>query len=65
MMTRCGEFTVTNLLFQAACHAGHAILAHRGEWITNEKQLMTNAGLRDVDHILAHLGAESDGYCRP
>lgn len=49
------------LLSEAACHAGHAILAHRGEWIINEKQLLTNAGLRDVDHILAHLGAESDG----
>jgi len=48
------------LLSEAACHAGHAILAHRGEWITNEKQLLTNAGLRDVDHVLAHLGAEPD-----
>lgn len=46
------------LLSEAACHAGHAILAHRGEWITNEKQLLTNAGLRDVDHILAHVGIE-------
>jgi predicted nucleotidyltransferase len=48
------------LLSEAACHTGHAILAHRGEWITNEKQLLTNAGLRDVDHIIAHLGTEPD-----
>lgn len=46
------------LLSEAACHAGHAILAHRGEWITNEKQLLTNAGLRGVDRIVAHLGTE-------
>lgn len=52
------------LLSEAACHTGHAILAHRGEWITNEKQLLTNAGLRDVDYVLAHLGAEPDELLR-
>jgi len=49
------------LLSEAACHTGHAILAHRGEWITNEKQLLTRAGLRDIDRILAHLGTEPPG----
>jgi predicted nucleotidyltransferase len=46
------------LLSEAACHAGHAILAHRGQWITNEKQLLTRAGLRSVDEIVARLGSD-------
>jgi predicted nucleotidyltransferase len=46
------------LLSEATCHAGHAILAHRGEWITNEKQLLSNAGLRSIDKILAQLGTQ-------
>lgn len=52
------------LLSEAACHTGHAILAHRGEWITNEKRLLTNAGLRDVDRIVARLGTEPAGLLR-
>jgi len=46
------------LLSEAACQAAHAILAHRGEWITNEKQLLTRAGLRGVDTVLAHMGVD-------
>jgi hypothetical protein len=46
------------LLSEAACYAGHAILAHRGQWITNEKQLLTRAGLRSVDEIVARLGSD-------
>jgi hypothetical protein len=42
----------------AACQAGHAVLAERGEWITNEKTLLDRAGLRGVDAILAGLTAE-------
>jgi hypothetical protein len=52
------------LLSEAACHTGHALLARRGEWITNEKQLLRNSGLRDVDNIIAHLGAAPDGLLR-
>jgi hypothetical protein len=48
------------LLSEAACHAGHAILAHRGEWITNEKQLLDKAGLRRIDDIVAQLDTEAD-----
>lgn len=44
------------LLSEAACYAAHAILAHRGEWVTNEKQLLSRAGLRGVDAVLAELG---------
>ncbi|MEW5015111.1 nucleotidyltransferase domain-containing protein [Clavibacter michiganensis] len=46
------------LLSEAACSAAHAILAHRGEWITNEKQLLTRAGLRGVDAVVGRMGAE-------
>ncbi|OUE30520.1 hypothetical protein BFL35_09685 [Clavibacter michiganensis] len=45
------------LLAEASCQAAHAILAHRAEWVTNEKQLLTRAGLRGVDAIVAELGA--------
>ncbi|WP_204249308.1 nucleotidyltransferase domain-containing protein [Frondihabitans sp. PAMC 28766] len=46
------------LLSEAACHAAHAILAHRGEWVTNEKQLLTAAGLRGIDRIIGRIGTE-------
>lgn len=46
-------------LGQAACEAAHAVLAERGEWITNEKRLLERAGLRGVDRVLAGLGADS------
>ncbi|RKN44874.1 nucleotidyltransferase domain-containing protein [Streptomyces hoynatensis] len=40
----------------AACQAAHAVLAARGEWVTNEKKLLDRAGLREVDRLLAGLG---------
>jgi hypothetical protein len=40
-----------------AC-AAHAVLAARGEWITNDKQLINRAGLRPADAVLAGLRAE-------
>ena len=43
----------TALIAQAASQAAHAILAARGEWVTNEKTLLERAGLRDVDQIVA------------
>jgi hypothetical protein len=42
----------------AACQGAHAVLAARGQWITNEKTLIDRAGLRSVDQILAGLSAE-------
>jgi predicted nucleotidyltransferase len=45
----------------AACQCAHAVLAARGEWVTNEKTLIDRAGLRDVDDILA--GLVPDGGC--
>jgi hypothetical protein len=41
----------------AACFA-HAILAARAEWITNEKTLLTRAGLTGTDRILGSLTGE-------
>jgi Nucleotidyltransferase domain len=42
----------------AACQAAHAVLAGRGEWVTNEKTLVDRAGLRGVDSALAGLSAD-------
>ncbi|WP_460345312.1 nucleotidyltransferase domain-containing protein [Actinoallomurus acanthiterrae] len=43
----------------AACQAAHAVLARRGQWVTNEKTLLDRAGLRDVDRILGGLTSDS------
>ncbi|GAA4618301.1 nucleotidyltransferase domain-containing protein [Saccharopolyspora hordei] len=44
---------------QAACQSAHAVLAARGEWVTNEKRLLARAGLREVDAVIAGLAPES------
>jgi hypothetical protein len=44
----------------AACQAAHAVLAARGEWITNDKTLLDRAGLRGMDEILAGLTADPE-----
>jgi hypothetical protein len=41
------------LVAQAASQTAHAVLAARGEWVTNEKTLLTRAGLRPVDQFIA------------
>lgn len=43
---------------QAVVQAAHAVLAERGEWVTNEKRLVDRAGLREVDQVL--LGVTAD-----
>lgn len=48
------------LLSEAACHTAHAILAHRRQWVTNEKQLLSTAGLRRIDVIVAQLGIQQE-----
>ncbi|MBB1245127.1 nucleotidyltransferase domain-containing protein [Streptomyces durbertensis] len=40
----------------AAAQTGHAVLALRGEWVTNEKRLLDRAGLRGVDEVFDALG---------
>ncbi|WP_408641868.1 nucleotidyltransferase family protein [Saccharopolyspora oryzae] len=44
---------------QAACQSAHAVLAARGEWVTNEKRLLAKAGLRAVDEVIAGLSPDS------
>jgi predicted nucleotidyltransferase len=47
------------LVSQAASQSAHAVLAARGQWATNEKRLLTSAGLRQVDEFIAAVsGAE-------
>ncbi|MEU3250434.1 nucleotidyltransferase domain-containing protein [Streptomyces sp. NPDC006997] len=40
----------------AATQTAHAVLAARGEWVTNEKGLLRRAGLDGVDGVLSGLG---------
>jgi hypothetical protein len=47
-LTQC-----VGLVAQAASQSAHAVLAARGEWVTNEKTLLTRAGLRRVDDFIA------------
>ncbi|MFJ8466914.1 nucleotidyltransferase domain-containing protein [Streptomyces swartbergensis] len=44
----------------AATQTAHAVLAARGEWVTNEKGLVARAGLRDVDALLGSLTSAPD-----
>jgi len=48
------------LVAQATTHAAHAVLAARATWVTNDKTLLTSAGLRDVDEYIAQAGPEPD-----
>jgi predicted nucleotidyltransferase len=41
------------LVAQAASQAAHAVLAARGEWVTNEKTLLTRAGLDPLNELTA------------
>jgi predicted nucleotidyltransferase len=52
-VAQCG-----GLVAQAASQAAHAVLAARGQWVTNEKTLLTRAGLRQVDAFIAAAGPE-------
>jgi predicted nucleotidyltransferase len=44
----------------AACQTAHAVLAARGQWVTNEKTLLDRAGLRDIDRVLGGLAPRPD-----
>jgi predicted nucleotidyltransferase len=53
-----GRLTETaGALATAATQAAHAVLAARGEWVTNEKRLIERAGLRGIDAVLGALRA--------
>ncbi|GGZ48547.1 nucleotidyltransferase domain-containing protein [Streptomyces bluensis] len=49
---------VAGAVATAAVQAGHALLAARGKWVTNEKRLLERAGLRGVDGIVGSLFGE-------
>ncbi|OXY99697.1 nucleotidyltransferase domain-containing protein [Streptomyces diastatochromogenes] len=51
---------VAGALATAAAQAGHAVLAARGEWVTNEKRLLERAGLRRIDAVVGALRAEPE-----
>ncbi|MFD9905422.1 nucleotidyltransferase domain-containing protein [Streptomyces sp. NPDC059063] len=58
---RRGQVTeVAGALATAALQTAHAVLAARGEWVTNEKRLLERAGLRGIDAITAGLGPDPD-----
>ncbi|WP_282943770.1 nucleotidyltransferase family protein [Cellulomonas endometrii] len=44
------------LLAVAASEYAHAVVAARGEWVTNDKRLLTAAGLGPVDAVVAGAG---------
>jgi predicted nucleotidyltransferase len=46
---------VAGAIALAATQTAHAVLAARGEWVTNEKHLIERAGLREVDRLLGTL----------
>ncbi|MZD03847.1 nucleotidyltransferase domain-containing protein [Streptomyces sp. SID5785] len=47
-----GRTEVTGAVSVAAMQTAHAVLAARGEWVTNEKRLLARAGLRGIDAVL-------------
>lgn len=49
---------------QATCEAAHAVMAERGSWITNEKDLIDSAGLREVEQVLDGLTADADSLTK-
>lgn len=51
------------LVAQAASQAAHAVLAARGEWITNEKTLLTRADLRQVDEFIVGVRPDPEALC--
>ncbi|MEU1267571.1 nucleotidyltransferase domain-containing protein [Streptomyces sp. NPDC005799] len=55
---------VAGAIATAAVQTGHAVLAGRGEWVTNEKRLLERAGLRQLDDVLAALRAEPEALRR-
>jgi hypothetical protein len=46
---------VAGAIAVAAAQTAHAVLAARGEWVTNEKRLLERAGLREVDALVGNL----------
>jgi hypothetical protein len=51
------------LVAQAVCQTAQAVLAARGHWVTNEKSLLTLAGLDKVHDLIAAAGREPKLLC--
>lgn len=48
------------LVARALVCAAHAIVAARGEWVTNDKQLLARAGLAELDDLLGAAGTSPE-----
>ncbi len=48
------------LISEAGCRAGHAIAARRGQWVTNEKRLLQQAGLTELNAVVTGLTTDVD-----
>ncbi|MFF7895741.1 nucleotidyltransferase domain-containing protein [Streptomyces sp. NPDC007907] len=55
---------VAGAIALAATQTAHAVLAARGEWVTNEKGLLARAGLGEVDAVLRGLTDGPDALAR-
>ncbi len=55
---------IAGAIATAAVQTGHAVLAERGEWVTNEKRLLERAGLRGMDAILGDLRPDAAALLR-
>ncbi|MFF0202881.1 nucleotidyltransferase domain-containing protein [Streptomyces sp. NPDC005017] len=55
---------VAGTIALAATQTAHAVLAARGEWVTNDKHLLTRAGLHEVDRLLTGLTPEPAALVR-
>ncbi|GAB3738290.1 nucleotidyltransferase domain-containing protein [Microlunatus parietis] len=58
---RKGRTTLAlGLAAQAVTNAAHAVAAAHGRWVTNEKRLLTIAGLADCDRLITEATADPD-----
>jgi predicted nucleotidyltransferase len=57
---RGGRTEVVGAIAVAAMQQAHAVLASRGEWVTNEKTLLDRAGLRGIDDVTAGAGSRPE-----
>ncbi|MGW3990264.1 nucleotidyltransferase family protein [Streptomyces sp. NPDC004830] len=55
---------VAGAIALATTQTAHAVLAARGEWVTNEKGLVARAGLEEADALVGRLTTRPDGLAR-
>ncbi|MGC3003060.1 nucleotidyltransferase domain-containing protein [Streptomyces sp. G35A] len=55
---------VAGAIAVAATHTAHAVMAARGEWVTNEKGLIERAGLQEADALTGGLTRSADDLAR-